>query len=68
MKAVIKKVSVFVILSVILNIFAAYGVGAEGVSPYDGFAQLTGYVPVDDLYSDVYKRQRWKRLLMTHTF
>ena len=50
MKAVIKKISVFVILSVILNIFAAYGVGAEGVSPYDGFAQLTGYVPVDDLY------------------
>lgn len=50
MKAVIKKISVFVILSVILNIFAAYGVGAEGVSPYDGFAQLTGYVPIDDLY------------------
>ena len=50
MKAVIKKISVFAILSVILNIFAAYGVGAEGVSPYDGFAQLTGYVPIDDLY------------------
>ena len=50
MKAVIKKISVFAVLSVILNIFAAYGVGAEGVSPYDGFAQLTEYVPIDDLY------------------
>lgn len=51
MKTAVKKISVFILISIVLNIFTL-GVDAESVNPYDGFVHLSADIPVDDLYPD----------------